>query len=508
MRTSSLVAAAFFWSASLYSTASLFAQEELPPPPPKPAAPATKPAAPKQNAAQPSAARQGTAKQAAPKQAAPKQIAPNQTAPRQFAPFIPGPGFFGPMIPPPPPAVFLSQRRELPPEVRARRERLRAMGAQAIDAFLPPDGSGPAGADGARIGAAVRPLAQAILGDGLIETLNIKIDPKGTNLREDRVKLDSVANLRQTPWADDPSKFASQVSVRVVAGEGGSPMAVVDGKFQFQTQTVPLMNFALAQYKQRSAEKAKEPADGPLTSEDVLSSRINAKLQTVDAIRSIDEVADLMNQFAEIRLSVVNEQIEELRAAMAMASDVASRKECEEALTAARIKRDRLLEVRSKTTRGKDGAAESIALKLAMLDLVPGADMQTFDVVLSDKEITATVVGNVYQYVDFYPLAKPVVIATLERIQAGDAQAVETVRRAINVFLSQGLKPLLPETQASEAVPAPGPPAPDAPATPRAPGAKTPAPPVPAPPVPAVPRAAPPKTAPPKAAPPEALPTP
>jgi hypothetical protein len=38
------------------------------------------------------------------------------------------------------------------------------------------------------------------------------------------------------------------------------------------------------------------------------------------------------------------------------------------------------------------------------------------------------------------------------------------MRRAINVYLSQGLKPLLPEAQGAELTPAPAPPAPAPPA--------------------------------------------
>jgi len=351
-------------------------------------------------------------------------------------------------------------RRDLPPDVRARRERIRALSAQALDAFLPPDGGGPVGPDGARFGAA----AAAILGDGLIETLTVKLDPAGTNLKEDKVKFDTVATMRRSPWAPEPSKLSSQMNVKIGPNEAGAAAAAIDGKLRFQTQTVPLVNYALAQYKIRAAEEANKTHDGPPTSEDVLKSRINAKLQTVDAILSIDEVADLMNQLAEIRLSFVNEEIEGLRAALAKAPDDEARKEASAALTAARVKRDRLLEVRSKTVRGKDGAAESISLKLAMLDLIPGADMKTFDVTLSNNEITATLVGDVYQYVELYPLAKPLLIGTLERIQAGDVQAVETMRRAINVYLSQGLKPLLPEAQGAELTPAPAPPAPAPPA--------------------------------------------
>ena len=167
MRTSSKVAGAIAWGASLLTAAStLFAQEELP----SPAAPA----------------RQATPATPKPK-AAPK--------PAQVAPL--------------PPDAVPADRAAIRTQ---RRERLRVIGAQALDAFLPPDGSGPAGVDGARIGAAVRPLAQALLGDGMIETLKIKIDQAGTNLREDRVKLDTIADLRHTPWSDGQSKFASQLS--------------------------------------------------------------------------------------------------------------------------------------------------------------------------------------------------------------------------------------------------------------------------------------------------------
>ena len=99
--------------------------------------------------------------------------------------------------------------------------------------------------------------------------------------------------------------------------------------------------------------------------------------------------------------------------------------------------------------------------------------MKVFDVRLTDNEITATIVGNVYKYVEFYPLVKPVVIGTLERIQSGDPQAIETLRRAINVFLSQGLRQLLPDAQpAPGSAPQPGltaPPAPRAPLAPPAP---------------------------------------
>jgi|GEM_PF-5182748 len=503
MRSTFTIATATFCGVMLLAASPLLAQEELPAPPkstpafgaptaPKPDAPtaklptasnaaAPKAAAPKAAAQKSPATNNTTAKATAPKAAAPRVTAPrvaskapvaNQTParpaqpiqrqqtvivgpPGPVPPFIPfGPGFIPPL--PPLPADRAA--------VRAMRiDRLRAMGIQAVDAFLPPDGSGPAGAEGARIGAAVAPIAQALLGEGMIEKLTVKIDPAGTNLREDRVKLDTVANLRQTPWAADPSKFAGQVSAKVVPTEAGPPVAAVDGKIQFQTQTLPLLNYALTQYKLRAGEAAQ--ADSPQTQEELLQSRINAKLQTVDAIRSIDEVADLMNQIAAIRLQLVNEEIEGIREELANAIDDATRKPLETALTTVRVKRDKLLEVRSKTVRGPDGVAQSISLQLAQLDLFPGADLKVFDVRLTDTEITATVVGNVHRYVEFYPLAKPVLVGTLDRIQSGDPQAVETLRRTVNAFLSQGLRTLAPgaePTPAPEGIAPPAPVSPDA----------------------------------------------
>ncbi len=365
-----------------------------------------------------------------------------QPAPRQAAPRKPA-AQPAPAAPVAPPADFRALRRE----------RLRNLGSQVLGAVLPPDGSipvppglaPPPGAqpqlDLPRLNAALNPIVSALLGGGdNVESLRVSFDPQGTNFAADKARLRLDASLRRTAWAEGPTVVNAVVGVQIAPDDTGRLAALLDGRMRLQTPTVALVNYAIAQYKSR--EKSESASAGvrnpPPLYDEIFSQMLDEKLARVERLESMDDVADLLTAISGLRLTALSQAIEQLRSESKAATDAATRQAIDAELAEVRSKRDRLFDVRPRITRDKQGQVQMIALDMIGSELFPGADMRQMNVEMTAREVNVQAAGSLTQWVELYPLMKPVMMSVLTRIQSGDPRALDAVRPFLDGLLGRG----------------------------------------------------------------------
>jgi hypothetical protein len=394
-------------------------------------------------------------------------------APPKAAPAPPAPVASprsAPLAPAAPTVPRAGLRRPLTDEERAlRRERLLSLGGQVLNTFVPPEPGTPGAAppiDIGRLNGALGPLATALLGGGRdIESLRIGFDPQGTNFAEDRARLTFDASLRRTAWDDAPTHVTGSLGANVAQRDTGGLVAVIDGRVHMQTSTVALANYALAEYKKRSAERAAptppapaeapRPADAPApadpfapgtenvprsnaTTDEIFGQLLDERLARFDRFESMDDVADMLTAISGLRLTAADQHIEQLRNAVRSEKDPAARQELSQQLTATRAERDRLLDVRPRIVRGSDGAVQMIGLDMIGSEIFPGADLRQLECKIQENEIWIQASGAMTRWMELYPVIKPLVMGVLQRIQSGDPRALDGVRPFVDGPIGRG----------------------------------------------------------------------
>jgi len=350
----------------------------------------------------------------------------------------------------PAPARPLSDRERA--DLRAqRREKLRSLGGQVLNALAPPDAAAPGAApvlDLGKLNDALGPLATMLLGGGRdIESLHVGFDPQGTNFAEDRLRLAADAVLRRTAWAEAPSRFHGTLGAQVVPNDTGGMVAVIDTRIRLQTPTVALANYLVNQYKSRARDADVAPSPGladaevvktPGSADDVFQQLLDERLAKVDRLESLDDVADLLTAISGLRLTAADQRIADLRSQARSAPDAEAKRELEATLAQARAERDRLLDVRPRFIRAADGAMKSIELDMIGSELFPGADMRQLECRITDSEVTLQASGALTRWIELYPVIKPLAMGVLQRIQNGDPRALDMVRPFVDGPIGRG----------------------------------------------------------------------
>jgi len=350
------------------------------------------------------------------------------------------------------------QRRLLQPPAGAanreqRRVRLRDFGGQLLDSLAgaPAVSGGAAGLDVGKVNGGLTALIKALLvGDARIESIELDLDPAATDFSKDMAKLRGKVALRSSAWSDQPSRLALSLAARVepgsvVQGSVVPTRGLLDGHVTAQTQTLALVNYALVQYKQKlaaeekSAEKsaASAPVD-PNDPDQKMQQRLNEKLARIDQLRSLDELADLLLYMSGLQLTAVNERIERLQAALdqpasapAADHDGKARDELAAKLVEARRDRDRMLDVKPRIQRSADGRATTVTLIMERSEPLSGVQFERMELALTDQVIDISAVASLSRGLELYPLLKPVVLGTLQRLASGDVRAIEAVRMVV-----------------------------------------------------------------------------
>ncbi|HVU87425.1 MAG TPA: hypothetical protein VHD36_08885 [Pirellulales bacterium] len=357
---------------------------------------------------------------------------------------------------PVPGAVRPPLRRPLTDDERAqRRERLLNLGGQVLNSLVPADPNAPGAApiDMGRLNGALGPLVTALLGGGRdIESLRIGFDPQATNFAEDRARLSFDASLRRTAWDDAPSRINGTIGANVAQRDTGGLVAVIDGRVHMQTSTVALANYALVEYKKRSAERTPQVAPAPAdavgapvgapaastTTDEIFGQLLDERLARFDRFESLDDVADMLTAISGLRLTAADQHIEQLRNAVRAEKDPAARQELSEQLTATRAERDRLLDVRPRIERGSNGVVHTISLDMIGSEIFPGADLRQLECRIQENEIWIQASGAMTRWMELYPVFKPLVMGVLQRIQSGDPRALDGVRPFVDGPIGQG----------------------------------------------------------------------
>ena len=169
-----------------------------------------------------------------------------------------------------------------------------------------------------------------------------------------------------------------------------------------------------------------------------MKQRLNEKLARIDQLRSLDELADLLLYISGLQLTATNERIERLQtdvdraardsASRNSAADDKTRDELAAKLVEARRDRDRMLDVKPRIQRSADGRATSVTLIMERSEPLTGVQVERVQVAVTDEVIDITAVASLSRGLELYPLIKPVVLVTLQRLASGDGRAIEAVR--------------------------------------------------------------------------------
>lgn len=343
--------------------------------------------------------------------------------------------------------------RQLSAEERQqRRERALDFGGQLLDSLAgaPVVSGGAPGLEVGRVNGGLGALLKAlVVGDARIESIDLELDPAATDFSKDMIKLRGNVALRSSAWSNQPSRMELALAARVepgrlVQGNVVPTRALLDGHATVNTQTLALVNYALVRYKQKlaseqeSAEKSVTGATGAakIDSNDPdqkMQQRLNEKLARIEKIRSLDELADLLLYMSGLQLTATNERIERLqaevdRAANDPAVNEKTRNDLAAKLVEARRDRDRMLDVKPRIQRSADGRAMSVTLIMERSEPLTGVQVERMQVAVTDQVIDIKALASLSRGLELYPIIKPVVLGTLQRLSTGDSRAIEAVR--------------------------------------------------------------------------------
>jgi hypothetical protein len=319
----------------------------------------------------------------------------------------------------PPPA---DQRNQPPP--LERRERLRRLGGQLLDALVPPTSLQTLESDALNrvLADLLAPLASA---RGYLESIELQFVPEATDLAADRAAVRAAVLLRRSVWSPEPSRLEVTVQGRVQASQAGPPVACVEGQATLETDVLSLAEFALARARDPLALHLQREAP---TAEPGLARLAYDKLNRTGRITTLDELADVLAYLAGLKLQFVNEQIESLHAALAAGPAEPHRSELEQELREARERRDRLFELRPRIERNELGVAQKLTVSLNSGSLGPPAQAEQLELSVTEHEMALRTTLQFTQGVEWYLAFKPLVLGTLARLQSGDPALLNSVR--------------------------------------------------------------------------------
>lgn len=374
-----------------------------------------------------------------------------------------------------PTGVMRAADEELPPPrdngQAARRERLRRLGGQILDALAAPDGAAREGEpllDIAKLNLGMQKFL-ASLGDrpgALLQSLQLSFDEQETNLAKDTVKLLASAVLDHSAWSPDPTKIQLGLHAHVERPEG-VPMALLEGQLSLATDVVPLANFAVARLRDRLARKEETAVDtvGLPTAKQVFRSRLYEKLARTAPLHTLDDLADFLSQVAALWMQSLNEEIDALSTAVNEASDPDARQEMAARLNDSRIQRDRMFDCRPRILRDDQGRAVTIVLTLERSQPASGLDIDHLELAVSPNDVSVAAAVHLSEGMQLYALVRPIVMRTLAQIQDNDADLLGAARGMFQDGVGR-LEQLMEGDD--EAAPAPkDPPAPVVPRNPR-----------------------------------------
>lgn len=198
-------------------------------------------------------------------------------------------------------------------------------------------------------------------------------------------------------------------------------------------------------------------------------------LTTTPPLKNMDDVVDFVLTFAGLRLTGINERIEELKVQVSSGPDEKSRLDAAKQLADARRERDQMLDVRPRVERDENGQAVAMRINLERSQVDEATRVEQLRFEISATNLTLRLVGSTMQGMELYALGKPLVLNTLTRIQMRDADTMQLGRGMFRNYLDDALG------GDDEGVPPPAAVSPPAPAAPPPPSAP---PPSPRPPVP------------------------
>lgn len=320
----------------------------------------------------------------------------------------------------PPPKVEGEQ-----PTRSERRERLRRLGSQLVDALVPPTGNSSAldvDALNRVLGDLLAPLATT---QGSLESIELKLMPEATDLAADKAALGAAVRLRQSVWSNEPSRLACTLAGRVEKSLDGVPVACIDGQATLETEVLPLANFAIARARDRLAMVVERTtADESSTFAQLAYNKLNR----TGPITTLDELADVLIHLAGLQLQVINAEIESLHAALSEVREQPQRRVLSQRLQEARQRRDRLFEVRPRIERNEAGTAQTITIALSGSRVGAGLQIDQIELVISEHSIGLQATLRLAEGVEWYLALKPLVLTTLARLQSGDAALLNSAR--------------------------------------------------------------------------------
>ena len=87
-----------------------------------------------------------------------------------------------------------------------------------------------------------------------------------------------------------------------------------------------------------------------------------------------------------------------------------------------------MLGVKPRIERSADGHATSVTLIMERAEPLVGAQVERMELAVTDRVIDISLLASLSRGLELYPLVKPVIVATLQRLQTGDGRAIEAVR--------------------------------------------------------------------------------
>ena len=354
--------------------------------------------------------------------------------------------------------------RRNPPAARGERvERLRKIGGQLAEALAQDPQLAPKPLEVSKLNEGILSLLEPLLTqERAIESLHVGFDPQATNFARDTVKLHGDARLKRTGWSPNPTQINVDVQVRMARADNGAQQALVEGVLHVDTDVIPLANRAIARFMSRPAPRPIAGSTRPPNADDDFNLRLRAKLERTPPLNSMDELVDLAIYAAGLRMAVVNDQIDRLKDGLNAASDERVRAGMLAELDQVRKNRDQMFDVRPRVERDERGAAAAIAFAMVDSGLSGNGRMNQFEFVIREREIHLVADGHFLQGVEFYALAKPMLLNTLERLQGRDPATIRLGQGILLDFFGKARPLLLGE---------PLPPGPRQPAGPQPPAA-------------------------------------
>lgn len=284
--------------------------------------------------------------------------------------------------------------------------------------------------------ALIRPLLDEERG---LEYLRLRLDPAETNLARDIVHLVGGARLRSSAWSNDPTQVDLDLRASMQRREDGRPKGLLDGELRFQTDVVALANRAMVRMADRMERRAKQGAvrEGPLNAEETFRLRMREKLAATPPLANMDDVADLVLSISGLRLCEINDRIAELKPQLAATPDQKTRAGIEQQIAAARLERDRMLEVRPQVERDPGGQMVALRLSLDRSQIGDATHIERLNIHLAARQVSIRLVGSTLQGMELYALSKPFLLNTLSRVQARDPGTFQLGRGLFRGYLGQ-----------------------------------------------------------------------